>query len=146
MHTDDTNFNAQKASDLALKLNIRSAGVKHNLGNQIFAALKLPQNLNNNIAIGADVTHPPMTAVPGTPSIAAVIGSTDNQYMPFSGSVRLQRARKEEIVELRNMLKEKLMDSADKHNGMLSLDMPFYRERVSETQSDKTLSYDILPV
>lgn len=45
--------------------------------------------------VGIDVTHPGLTAVKGTPSIAAVVGSIDADYAQFPASLRMQEPRKE---------------------------------------------------
>jgi hypothetical protein len=49
--------------------------------------------------VGMDVTHPGPGAVKGTPSIAAVVGSTDDKYAQFPASLRLQKS-KEEVCSL----------------------------------------------
>ncbi|KAI7198315.1 hypothetical protein KC324_g3853, partial [Hortaea werneckii] len=83
-----------------------------------------------------------------TPSVAAVVGSTDDEFMHFPGSMRLQRSRKEEIVELGDMVKERLIDWAMKHldsDGLPTLParMLFYRDGVSESQYAKLRSFEI---
>ncbi|EME82122.1 uncharacterized protein MYCFIDRAFT_15043, partial [Pseudocercospora fijiensis CIRAD86] len=138
-----TAFNAQAASNIALKFNMRSAGVNHDLGTQGFAALKTPNRLSNTIVLGADVTHPPTSSSPGTPSIAAVVGTTEDDFMHFPGSMRLQRGRQEDIVELGDMVKERLIDWAEKHEKRLPANMLFYRDGVSESQYERVRLYEI---
>lgn len=45
--------------------------------------------------VGIDVTHPGPGSVRGTPSIAAVVASTDIGFAQFPGSLRIQETRKE---------------------------------------------------
>lgn len=45
--------------------------------------------------IGSDVTHPSPGSARGTPSIAAVVGSTDKMFGQFPASMRLQESKKE---------------------------------------------------
>ena len=103
-------FDLQNASNIALKYNLRAGGLNHVLSDTSFAAIKAPAGRADTIVIGADVTHPGTNSSPRTPSIAAVVGNTDNEFMHFPGSMRLQRARKEFITELGDMLKERLID------------------------------------
>lgn len=133
-------FPPQCASNIALKFNMRAAGVNHNLKPSDFAAIPAS---SNTIVIGADVTHPPMNASPGTPSIAGVVGSIDNQYMQFPGSMRLQRSRQEQISDLGCMVKERLLDWAFEHKNRLPAQVLFYRDGVSESQYDKMRAYEI---
>ncbi|KAI7363415.1 hypothetical protein KC354_g6495 [Hortaea werneckii] len=139
----------QVASNIALKFNLKSKGTNHKLGDTSFPGLR-PQHGQrcDVIVIGADVTHPGVGSREGTPSIAAVVGSTDDEFMHFPGSMRLQRSRKEEIVELGDMVKERLIDWAMKHRGpnrrpTLPARMLFYRDGVSESQYAKIRSFEI---
>ncbi|KAI7022526.1 hypothetical protein KC355_g2044 [Hortaea werneckii] len=139
----------QVASNIALKFNLKSKGTNHKLGDTSFPGLR-PQHGErcDVIVIGADVTHPGVGSREGTPSIAAVVGSTDDEFMHFPGSMRLQRSRKEEIVELGDMVKERLIDWAMKHRGpngrpTLPARMLFYRDGVSESQYAKMRSFEI---
>lgn len=90
----------------------------------------------DTIVIGADVTHPGNSATSGTPSIAAVVGSIDDNFMKFPGSMRLQSGRKEDMVDLAQMVKERLLAWARNHNDRLLENVLFYRDGVSESQYD----------
>ena len=139
----------QVASNIALKFNLKSGGTNHKLGDTSFPGLRPRHGQRCDvIVIGADVTHPGVGSREGTPSIAAVVGSTDDEFMHFPGSMRLQRSRKEEIVELGDMVKERLIDWAMKHldsDGLPTLParMLFYRDGVSESQYAKFRSFEI---
>lgn len=135
-------FNDQKASNIALKYNLKVSGTNHLL-HQGFQALKKTNGEANTIVVGADVTHPGAGAQVGTPSIAAVVGTTDNEFMHFPGSMRLQRSRKEFIVELGDMVKERLIDWAKEHGWKLPARILFYRDGVSESQYEKIRTFEI---
>ena len=45
--------------------------------------------------VGIDVTHPGVGSVKGTPSIAAVVASCDNDYAQYPASMEMQEPRKE---------------------------------------------------
>ncbi|GAB1743316.1 hypothetical protein NU219Hw_g9158t1 [Hortaea werneckii] len=139
----------QVASNIALKFNLKAGGTNHKLGATSFPGLRPRHGQRCDvIVIGADVTHPGVGSREGTPSIAAVVGSTDDEFMHFPGSMRLQRSRKEEIVELGDMVKERLIDWAMKHRDRygrptLPARMLFYRDGVSESQYAKLRSFEI---
>lgn len=134
----------QHRSNIALKYNLRAGNTNHRLDPNSFRALRPAYGRGNDtIVIGADVTHPGTSSREGTPSIAAVVGCTDDDYMHFPGSMRLQRSRKEEIAELGDMVKERLIDWAEKHKWKLPGRMLFYRDGVSESQYDKMRDYEI---
>lgn len=138
-----SNFNAQKGSNIALKYNLKIGQATHTLAANAFGALRTPARMRDTIVIGADVTHPGKGAIPGTPSIAAVVGNTDDNFVHFPGSMRLQRNRKEFIIELGDMVKERLIDWAERHGDRLPKNMLFYRDGVSESQHAKLRSYEI---
>ena len=45
--------------------------------------------------VGIDVTHPGPGSVKGTPSIAAVVASIDQNYAQYPASMELQESKKE---------------------------------------------------
>jgi hypothetical protein len=94
------------------------------------------QTQNETIIIGADVAHPLKGASPGCPSIASVVGSVDDEFVKYPGSMRLQMGRQESIDKLWDMVKERLIDWAFQHNNRLPKNILFYRDGVSESQYD----------
>ncbi|KAK4539623.1 hypothetical protein LTR36_010506 [Oleoguttula mirabilis] len=128
----------QMASNIALKFNLKSPlGTNHAIDHPDLRHLRNNTNkVSNTIVLGADVAHPTKSAHDATPSIAAVVGSTDDGFMHFPGSMRLQRSKKEDIVDMADMVKERLIDWAKKHNDVLPTNMLFYRDGVSESQYD----------
>ena len=131
-------WNAQTVSNIALKYNMK--GSPNGCDNHHFttASLRLLREGSqaDTIVIGADVTHPGKGSAPATPSIAAVVGSADDEFMQFPGSMRLQRGGKEDIVDLSGMMRERLIEWARRHNNTLPKKVLFYRDGVSESQYD----------
>ncbi|KAK8209468.1 ribonuclease H-like domain-containing protein [Phyllosticta capitalensis] len=104
------------------------------------------KNISNNVMIlGADVTHPEAKSSPGTPSIAAVVGSIDGTFGKFLGSSRWQQRERRpngklkgcrEIIDVENMkamVKERLL-AYEKQQKCLPQAIIYYRDGVSEAQ------------
>ena len=81
----------QYFANVALKLNIKMGGVNHRMEGR--SATWLAQE--PTMLVGIDVTHPGPGTVKGTPSIAAVVASTDKDFAQFPASLRIQETRKE---------------------------------------------------
>ena len=81
----------QYFANVALKLNIKMGGVNHRMEGR--SATWLAQE--PTMLVGIDVTHPGPGTVKGTPSIAAVVASTDKDFGQFPASLRIQETRKE---------------------------------------------------
>lgn len=113
-------FNLQKASNVALKFNVKAANYPHQLNSTSLLALKdKGTSQADTIVLGADVAHPSKGCLDGTPSVAAVVGTIDNDFMLYQGSMRLQRGRKEEIGNLQGMVFERVLSWALKHGNKL---------------------------
>lgn len=128
--------NPQSCSNIAMKFNIRLGGVNHVPVASSLQKLRNEGGGANTIVLGADVTHPSPGGPPATPSIAAVVGSVDDDFAIFPGSMRLQKSRKEDIVELTEMVKERLLAWAVRHDNKLPENVLLYRDGVSESQYD----------
>ncbi|KAK0898784.1 hypothetical protein LTR02_010003 [Friedmanniomyces endolithicus] len=132
-------WKAQTISNIALKYNLKSARGgrdNHHFDKEDIRILRSADEQADTIVIGADVTHPGKGSAGATPSIAAVVGSADDQFMQFPGSMRLQRGSKEDIADLSGMVKERLLEWASRHNKTLPKKVLFYRDGVSESQYD----------
>ena len=81
----------QYFANVALKFNVKLGGLNHLLSPGNMAWLDAAPTM----LVGMDVTHPGVGAVPGTPSIAAVVASIDRKIGQFPASMRLQEPRKE---------------------------------------------------
>lgn len=58
-------------------------------------------NKKSTMMVGIDVTHPGIGTQEGTPSIAAVVASVDNQFVQFPASLRIQQVpRMQEVLDL----------------------------------------------
>ena len=78
-------------ANVALKFNIKLGGVNHELAERNMAWL----NAEPTMLVGMDVTHPGVGTVRGTPSVAAVVASTDRRMGQFPASLRIQESKKE---------------------------------------------------
>ena len=139
------NISQQYLANVAMKINLKGAGTNHAVEASHLASIlpsttyppkppMPPKRVSQTIIIGADVAHPTGSARPGCPSIAAIVGSTDDDYLHYPGSMRLQNSRQEFIADLADMVKERLIDWAEEHDQTLPANMLFYRDGVSESQ------------
>jgi len=129
----------QYLANVGMKFNLKGGGSNHAVQQGHLASIlqqvsRDPARGCNTIIIGADVAHSTGSARPGCPSIAVVVGSTDDNYLHYPGSMRLQKSRQEFIEDLGDMVKERLIDWADKHERRLPANMLFYWDGVSESQ------------
>ncbi|KAJ7859445.1 argonaute-like protein [Mycena leptocephala] len=95
---------------------------------------------DKTMMVGIDVTHPGPTSRVGSPSIAAVVASVDDNFVQFPASLRIQkpdvnRESKEMVTELRDMLVERLL-VYEKRNNFLPERIIVFRDGVSEGQFD----------
>ena len=81
----------QYLSNVALKVNTKLGGVNHRLGGDALSWLTREPTM----LVGIDVTHPGPASVAGTPSIAGVVGSVDQDFVQFPASLRLQKSKQE---------------------------------------------------
>jgi eukaryotic translation initiation factor 2C len=134
---------AQYMGNIAMKANLKKGGVNH--------ATKLVQNVaKDTLVLGADVTHPSPGALPGAPSIAAVVGSLGGTGGKFVGEMSLQITDRKEVCfsfpqadlianfsqmiqKLREMVLSRLIDWY-KENKIIPLRILYYRDGVADTQ------------
>lgn len=137
-------FSPQTASNIALKYNIKGVGDNHHLGPHDLAPIRRrgADNKIDTIVLGADVGHAGTGSSPGAPSVAAVVGSVDSEFMQFPGSMRLQPKGQEFIQELADMVVERLLNWHSKH-GKLPTRVLFYRDGVSESQYEAVRAHEI---
>ncbi len=77
----------QYFSNVVLKVNTKLGGRNHTLDDNSMRWLKEKKTM----IMGIDVTHPSPNSIPGTPSIAAVVASTDDRFTQFPASLMLQK-------------------------------------------------------
>ncbi|KAF2502766.1 stem cell self-renewal protein Piwi, partial [Lophium mytilinum] len=132
----------QYFSNLALKFNIKGRGINHTLRNEFSLLMGGANRALDTIVLGADVSHPPGNGPDGSPSIAAVVGSVDEHFMTYLGSMRLQAGRTEIISDMKDMVEERLLAWKAK-NKVLPKRILFYRDGVSEGQYLEVISKEI---
>ncbi|CAL1709613.1 unnamed protein product [Somion occarium] len=81
----------QYFANVALKVNMKMGGVNHTLDQRNLQWLKQAPTM----LVGMDVTHPGPGTVSGTPSIAAVVASVDQNFGQFPASLKIQESKKE---------------------------------------------------
>ncbi|TFY79496.1 hypothetical protein EWM64_g4517, partial [Hericium alpestre] len=120
----------QYFANVALKVNMKLGGVNHRLDDNMMGKLQKPPTM----IVGMDVTHPGPSTVKGTPSIAAVVASVDQQFAQYPASLRMQQSKKEMITDLQDMMEERLTLYRSKNNRTLPQRILVYRDGVSEGQ------------
>ncbi|KAJ7641512.1 argonaute-like protein [Roridomyces roridus] len=126
----------QYLSNIALKVNSKLGGINHLLEPNAMRWLTKQKTM----MVGIDVTHPGPGSREGSPSIAAVVASVDDDFVQFPASMRIQRPKqgkeaKEMLSELRDMLVERLL-LYEKKNRALPQRIIVFRDGVSEGQFD----------
>jgi eukaryotic translation initiation factor 2C len=86
----------KKMSNIILKLNLKATGVNHSTYKSAISRI-----MPDTLVLGADVTHPGTGAIPGSPSIAAIVGSVGDTGGRFLGSMRLQNQSRKEVSLLK---------------------------------------------
>jgi hypothetical protein len=133
----------QYYSNVALKVNAKLGGINHILDPNAMKWLREKKTM----MVGCDVTHPGPTSLPGTPSVAAVVASIDDNFVQFPASLRLQsftkdRVSKEMIDDMTDMMVERLL-LYKKVNKSLPERVYIFRDGVSEGQFDLVLQEEL---
>ncbi|KAI0028802.1 Piwi domain-containing protein, partial [Vararia minispora EC-137] len=130
----------QYFSNVALKVNAKLGGVNHRLSPDSMKWLTEKRTM----MVGIDVTHPGPTSVPGTPSIAAVVASVDQDFAQFPASLRIQESSQEETkLALEDMMIERLQ-AFRRRSKSLPERIIIFRDGVSDGQYDMVI-YKELP-
>ncbi|KAI0919496.1 hypothetical protein AcV5_001549 [Taiwanofungus camphoratus] len=122
----------QYFSNVALKVNTKLGGINHLLDTQSMKWLREEKTM----LVGIDVTHPGPGSVEGTPSIAAVVASVDDDFTHFPASLALQKPdwnkdAKEMVEDLTRMMVERLL-LYQQRNECLPERVHVFRDGVSE--------------
>ncbi|KAI0370698.1 Piwi-domain-containing protein [Pilatotrama ljubarskyi] len=125
----------QYFSNVVLKVNAKLGGMNHLLDPPSMKWL----TEKNTMIMGIDVTHPSPGSAPGSPSIAAVVASVDNNFVQFPASMTLQKPdwnkeSKEMVEKLTEMTIERLQLYKKKNGNRLPDRIFVYRDGVSEGQ------------
>lgn len=90
-------------ANLALKVNLKAGGDNWFPDQKrLTELLGSKKGRESTLILGADVTHPGMGSRPGAPSIACVVGTVDDCFMRYLGSMRLQAGTKEVLSSIKS--------------------------------------------
>ncbi|KAG7440908.1 argonaute-like protein [Guyanagaster necrorhizus] len=136
----------QYLSNIALKVNTKLGGINHKLDDQAMRWLRKKKTM----MVGIDVTHPAPETRFGTPSIAAIVASVDDDFVQFPASMRIQRPdtnkhSKEVVEELQHMMHERLL-VYKKKNKALPERILVFRDGVSEGQYDIVIREEVVQI
>ncbi|EXJ83417.1 hypothetical protein A1O1_07040 [Capronia coronata CBS 617.96] len=124
--------------NLTMKVNLK---MDFSAVNQALDAnAKAPILTNATMLLGIDVTHPGSTAMKGAPSVAAVVGSVDEEFAQWPASLHVndvqkdgQKESNERVVHLAKMVYERLHDYYSR-NSKVPDKIIVYRDGLSEGQ------------
>ncbi|KAE8423091.1 Piwi-domain-containing protein [Aspergillus pseudocaelatus] len=127
-------------SNVVFKMNLKFGGLNHTL-----PALSLSIiHEGKSMVVGVDVTHPTSsTSSPDTPSVAAMVASTDPFLGQWPGAVRVQPARQEIVCEIDKLLLSRLHLWQKRNHGALPENILVYRDGVSVTQYGSVLNTEL---
>ncbi|KAI0821782.1 Piwi-domain-containing protein [Trametes gibbosa] len=133
----------QYFSNVVLKVNAKLGGMNHLLDANSMRWLTDKKTM----IMGIDVTHPGPKSLPGSPSIAAVVASVDDNFVQFPASMSLQKPdwnkeSKEMVEKLTQMTIERLQ-VYQKKNKRLPDRVFVYRDGVSEGQYHLVLQEEL---
>src|SRR5699024_7572707 len=103
-------------------------------------------DFSKTMIIGIDVTHPSQNEQVSS-SIAAAVGSIDQDFTQYTASIRIQEKERCEIIEtnLEAMIGE-LLKEYQKKNGQYPENLVIFRDGVSESQFSKVLDCEVKQV
>jgi len=121
----------QYMANVALKFNLKLGGINQILENKKLGIVEQ----NKTMVVGIDVTHPSPGSSSNAPSVSAVVASVDKFLGQWPATLRIQRARQENVDDLAEMLKSRLnlWKTKGKHTA-LPENILIYRDGVSEGQ------------
>lgn len=134
-------FDIQMYALMSMKTCIKLGGANHVLSKNDVG--KLVINGLPTLVLGADVTHP--TGNTNATSIAAVVGSVDEKFNSFPGSISVQEQKQETISEMSKMCVERIMEYY-KSVGKLPKCVLFYRDGVSLGQFNIVLDTEVTAI
>ncbi|KAI3570605.1 putative RNA interference and gene silencing protein [Fusarium oxysporum f. sp. albedinis] len=130
----------QYMANVALKFNLKLGGI-----NQIVEKRNLGIiDQDKTMVVGIDVTHPSPGSSSNAPSVSAMVASIDKFLGQWPATLRIQRARQENVDDLTEMLKSRLglWKTKGKH-AALPENILIYRDGVSEGQYDMVVSQEL---
>ncbi|PRW57108.1 argonaute 1 [Chlorella sorokiniana] len=121
----------QYCANVAMKVNAKLDGCNVRLSEGM-PQLAPPIGARPFMVFGADVTHP--MGGEDMPSIAAVVGSMDASATRYAARVSMQSGRQEIVANLKDMVKELLVEFHKVTRGRKPEHLIFFRDGVSEGQ------------
>jgi eukaryotic translation initiation factor 2C len=136
----------QYIANVAMKVNAKLGG-RNNILSQDFIQSKhfLQFWSRPFIVFGADVTHPPAGAASDAPAVAAVVASWDATVTRYAARVSVQQRHpdcRDIILELKQMVKELLIEFYRASRGHKPERILFYRDGVSNGEFDAVIKYE----
>lgn len=130
-------------ANVALKFNLKLGGINQIVENKNLGIV----DQNKTMVVGIDVTHPSPGSSSNAPSVSAMVASIDKFLGQWPATLRIQRARQENVDDLAEMLKSRLYlwKTKGKHT-VLPENILIYRDGVSEGQYDMVLSQELPPL
>ncbi|MCJ1310319.1 hypothetical protein MMC25_003981 [Agyrium rufum] len=114
-------------ANVGMKINLRLGGINFKLAQPLV-------DLRDTILLGIDVTHPSPDSAQNAPSIAAVVGSIDDNGLIYPADIKVNPRRAEKVSNLDEMVFGRIKLWQKKHNGRLPQNILVYRDGVSEGQ------------
>ncbi|KAF4496077.1 Stem cell self-renewal Piwi [Fusarium agapanthi] len=130
----------QYMNNVALKFNLKLGGINQRVENKNLGII----DQDKTMVVGIDVTHPSPGSSSNAPSVSAMVSSIDKFLGQWPTTLRIQRARQENVDDLTEMLKSRLglWKTKGKH-AALPENILIYRDGVSEGQYDMVLSQEL---
>lgn len=152
------NQTADCLANLSMKINLKTDPQAVNQALQKSSSTARALTDANTMIIGIDVTHPGATAVPGAPSVAAVVGSVDATFAQWPASLQANislpvatstsgggkmkaAAANERILDLTSMTLARLR-AYHKRNGVPPSQIIVYRDGLSESQFSMCVEHE----
>ncbi|KAK4613807.1 hypothetical protein CLAFUW4_09029 [Fulvia fulva] len=132
--------------NVAMKLNVRLGNSNHSVAAESLEAAIPDFAIAANkdvMVLGADVVHPGVGSVEGTPSIAALVGSIDEDFAAYRGSARCQTGRQELITGMYDMAYERIESYEKANEGRLPSRILYYRDGIDEGQYTKVRMMEV---
>lgn len=130
----------QYMANIALKFNLKLGGINQIVENKNIGIVEQ----NKTMVVGIDVTHPSPGSSSNAPSVSAMVASIDKFLGQWPATLRIQRARQENVEDLTEMLKSRLnlWKTRGNHNDFPE-NILIYRDGVSEGQYNMVLSQEL---
>ncbi|KAF2024624.1 stem cell self-renewal protein Piwi, partial [Setomelanomma holmii] len=125
----------QYMANVAMKVNLKGAGINH-------TTQGVANWMGDTLVLGADVTHPGSSALAGSPSITAMVGSMEASGGRFTGNMQMQQAKTEINFDVQTLVLPLLRRWCQLHNKWPS-NVLYYRDGVSISQYDDIVQKEL---